>query len=756
MHVGMRIWTSQAADRSPDEVPYLVFSTPFNGFPCGLAGLTDSREYLKTTSYGLSDPESAVSLLVVTRELARANAATCTIQVIPDSAALFHYSTSSFSCRVLLHTTSIPPQTMSNIPREPNAMRISPRFVHNTNQYLGQNTPNAASAPRTVPAAPPQAIEPSHTSLINQNTTLSRVNNNTANADIDITRMDERVWQHTAEIDSLHDMTAHDLRTLQAEIFALRSSQRQLEERVDNNELRVNTIATTNMTFATMMEQQAALLRQTAEAALPGISSNAAFVQRTKAIEAAPALKAIEAAPVSVAQAPVWITSRRPEPANDTATESHGTESPSFEVTMSPPAAEATPTPTAKPPPPHMRAGQKAAEPSTTPPAAPTATRRSHAIDIKKPETKEILLPQANSKTPEATATTPTAARSAATAAAEHAIAPVQQPQAVFAMGAPHPVFEASEEAFTWEFLFKTLGGTQYSPGINVVPKSSINTASLLGNGRTYWLLDGEYEPFAPAKAGEHGAKLTAFFNDDALPGGGYLDNAVDYANVPVFVAGAEGEGYRYMGHYSQTRYSDMLSHSETLRLPAEVLEYWGEQLSDPKRPEWITEKLRLWFWPKPVYDGPLPPSEMDDNTTLTSVTVRAKEHKVERALGDYMQELRNWEKDSRIKVSRLIRKETLMALWHNSDLDEEKGLRLWWEYLECVGYDEKFIKNIIAAKENGGAIRESVHGRTVVKGRPIGGGAGVVNGKAEMAEEVEGKTTVVESGGAGPHGSPW
>ncbi|KAK6439404.1 hypothetical protein LTR95_004398 [Oleoguttula sp. CCFEE 5521] len=649
---------------------------------------------------------------------------------------------------------------MSNIPREPNAMRIAPRFVQNINNYLAQNSSPAPAIPRIAPSTPSQAIEPARISSTNNNTALTRITNK-ATAEIDLARLEERSWQHTGEIDRLHDMTANDLRTLQAEIIALRSSHRELQDRVDSNEQRVNTIATSNMTFTTMMEQQAALLRQTAEAALSGISNNAAFVHRTKAIEAAPAMKAIEAAPVSVAEAPVWITTKMPEPPVDTTPKCHGTESPSSEVTVSPPEAEETATPTTKPLPPHLRAGKEAASPPA-PAAAPGAPRRSHAIEIKKPETKEVVASATNADTAGDTAKGPVTVETATPPPAEKftststaIAAEVQQPHAVVAMGSPHPVFDVSAETFTWEFLFKTLGGMQYSPGFNVVPAFS-QSGSLLGNGRTYWLLDAEYEPFAPTKAGEHGAKLTAFFNDDALPGGGYLDNAADYANVPVFVAAEGGEGYKYLGQYSQTRYSDMLSHSETLRLPAAVLEYWATQLSDPNRPAWVTEKLRLYFWPRPAYEGPLPPSEMDDNTTLTSVAVQAKEHKVERALGDYMTEVRSWDKDSRIKVSRLIRKETLMALWHNSDLDEEKGLRLWWEYLECVGYDEKFVKNLIAANKSAAAVGESARGRTMVKGRPIGGEAGAVNGKMEMAEAGEKVKQVPKSGGPGPHGSPW
>jgi hypothetical protein len=40
------------------------------------------------------------------------------------------------------------------------------------------------------------------------------------------------------------------------------------------------------------------------------------------------------------------------------------------------------------------------------------------------------------------------------------------------------------------------------------------------------------------------------------------------------------------------------------------------------------------------------------------------------------------------------------MKMWDNSDTDNEKGLRLWWEYLECIGFDDKFYEKLIGLKQ--------------------------------------------------------
>ena len=257
-----------------------------------------------------------------------------------------------------------------------------------------------------------------------------------------------------------------------------------------------------------------------------------------------------------------------------------------------------------------------------------------------------------------------------------------------------------NDVTFTWEELHLYLGGAQYSPGLYLA--NSDFEDSIL-KGKTFWLLEAQFEPFAPKAPGEHGAKLTAFFNDSPTEKG-LIPEEEDYANVPVFVCPAEGEGYTYLGTYSQTRYSDKLSHSELYQhVPEHILRYWAELLADPERPAWVTEQLITHFWPAPTYVGPIPTDDAVA-TPATGVTdphdpEKPLEKRVVRALEEFAHELRDWKEESQLKAQ-LLTEEALMEMWAKSDLDEEKGLRPWLEYLECVGFDSEFYEKLVAAKQ--------------------------------------------------------
>jgi len=264
----------------------------------------------------------------------------------------------------------------------------------------------------------------------------------------------------------------------------------------------------------------------------------------------------------------------------------------------------------------------------------------------------------------------------------------------------PLDISSSNNETFTWEELFGHFGGSQYSPGFYY---SRNDSPSRLLQGRTYWLLEGNYEPFAPTSPGHHGAKLTAFFNDSLTPQGDDVE-VEDYENVPVFACLKPGEGYTYMGQYSQPRYSDKLSYSELRQhVPTRVLEYWAKQLADPHRPAWITEQLIAHFWPPDPYTGPIP---TDSALTSPATGVSkpnnpecALEKRVSLAMESYALKLKEWKKDSQLKVT-LLTESALMEMWDNSDTDKEKGLRLWWEYLECVGFDDKFYGKLVGLKQ--------------------------------------------------------
>jgi hypothetical protein len=263
----------------------------------------------------------------------------------------------------------------------------------------------------------------------------------------------------------------------------------------------------------------------------------------------------------------------------------------------------------------------------------------------------------------------------------------------------PLDISPANNVTFSWEELVGHLGGGQYSPGLYY---SRNEDPSRILQGRTYWLLESQYEPFAPTSPGQHGAKLTAFFNDN-LTASGHAVEVEDYENVPVFACLTPGEGYTYLGQYSQPRYSDKLSYSELRQhVPARVLEYWAKQLADPHRPAWTTEQLVAHFWPPEPYKGPIP-TDSALTSPATGVTEpndpeRVLEKRVSLALEQYARELKVWKKDAQLKAA-LLTEDALMESWHSSDVDEEKGLRLWWEYLECVGFDEEFYQKLVGLK---------------------------------------------------------
>lgn len=293
------------------------------------------------------------------------------------------------------------------------------------------------------------------------------------------------------------------------------------------------------------------------------------------------------------------------------------------------------------------------------------------------------------------------------------AISSEWRPHAV-AQLTPLPISVTNDVTFTWEQLHRNLGGAQYSPGLYLASSGNI----LKGN--TFWLLEAQFEPFAPTKPGQHGAKLTPFFNDTPTEHG-LVPGEEDYSNVPVFVRPEQGQEYTYLGTYSQTRYSDKLSHSELFQhVPEGVLKYWAAMLAVSERPAWVTDQLIAHFWPAPTYDGPIP-TDVAVATPATGASdprdpEKPIEKRVIRALEQFAIELRDWKKESQLKVQ-LLTEEVLTEMWKKSDLDEEKGLRPWLEYLECVGFDHEFYEKLVAAKQGKGKVAVASKGEQSMAG---------------------------------------
>ncbi len=300
------------------------------------------------------------------------------------------------------------------------------------------------------------------------------------------------------------------------------------------------------------------------------------------------------------------------------------------------------------------------------------------------------------------------------------------------------PLFSGSQdepeaiECFTRDFLIENLGGNQWSPGFFFVSGAT----KLLS--KSYWLLESTHEPFLPANPGEHGAKLTAFFKD-AEHDSAEAPGEENYVKAPVFVHRDGWPAYVYYGSYSQTRFSDKLDQERVMTdVPEQVRHFWAEQLADAGRPQWVTEALMEHFWPKPQYGGPLPnDSALASAVTGGGETSSALEKKVRKKLDIHALMLKDWRKEAEMKV-KLLTTEALMKAFSKADADEEPGLRLWWEYLECVEYDQGFYDYLIALKRSPGLQRKP----EVVPTGPVRKSVPAVGGKM-VKPGVKGAETV-------------
>ncbi|KAF2180619.1 hypothetical protein K469DRAFT_794354 [Zopfia rhizophila CBS 207.26] len=252
-----------------------------------------------------------------------------------------------------------------------------------------------------------------------------------------------------------------------------------------------------------------------------------------------------------------------------------------------------------------------------------------------------------------------------------------------------------SMQTFSYDFLKNAFGGISWSPGLNYIPPAP---GPCILRNRTYYTLDAKNEPYLPEVPGTHGAKLTAFFNSNLEEVDGEEAEA-SYEDVPMFVcstgyAVADKKRYVYFGHYSQTRWSDKLDYDRIAEdVPHDVKMYWAEELSATGRPEWVTQALMKHFWPKPEYVGRLFGSDVADGSVVGD---EDKDYqKVMADVKTYVEELKVWEKDARIKVG-LIKREFILEAFEMADADDPPALRLWWEYLRCVGWDRAFYSMLV------------------------------------------------------------
>jgi hypothetical protein len=217
--------------------------------------------------------------------------------------------------------------------------------------------------------------------------------------------------------------------------------------------------------------------------------------------------------------------------------------------------------------------------------------------------------------------------------------------------------------SFSLDFLSNQFGGSFWSPGLKYIPPGS---GICILPSRSYYMLDFTVEPYLPKEPGQHGAKLTAFFNQN--PEEVYGDGAGgDFIDVPMFVCASPytldktKRRYVYFGNYSQTRWSDKLDYDRMVeQVPREVKTYWAEELSSQARPQWVSDALTRHFFPKPEYEGAMFGAQIQGSDSVTPEEEARADEKVMRDVKAYVRGLREWEKDAKLKTQ-LIKKEFVL-----------------------------------------------------------------------------------------------
>ncbi|KAF2237061.1 hypothetical protein EV356DRAFT_423003, partial [Viridothelium virens] len=247
-----------------------------------------------------------------------------------------------------------------------------------------------------------------------------------------------------------------------------------------------------------------------------------------------------------------------------------------------------------------------------------------------------------------------------------------------------HVPSPAKMETFSFDFLIDLLGGEEYSPGVYYTPPSR---RSIKLPTHTWYGLDNRVEPYLPEKPGAHGAKLTAFFNTSLEEDD---DEGPSDENVPVFICaskwidGGHPNLYVYYGSYSQHRWSDKLDYERMIeKVPNSVKEYWANFLTAAGRPEWLTDALVKHFWPPPEYTGPIP----SENSKL--------DKEISKHVEGYIGDLKSWKTKADMKAGKL-EPENILQAFESPDADKPPGLRLWWEYLKCEGWDKGFYDALV------------------------------------------------------------
>ncbi|KAH0558944.1 hypothetical protein GP486_004426 [Trichoglossum hirsutum] len=136
--------------------------------------------------------------------------------------------------------------------------------------------------------------------------------------------------------------------------------------------------------------------------------------------------------------------------------------------------------------------------------------------------------------------------------------------------------------------------------------------------------------------------------------------------SCPLFLRDESGGDYMYYGNYREPRFSDRLDYSRMLdEVPESMKEYWAKALTAKKRPAWVTEVF---------IDEGLISKEL---VTVNGVV----------------------DNDLAAELAEHIKAEDVLKAFKTADAEDGPSMRLYWEYLECVGYEVELYEALAARK---------------------------------------------------------
>ncbi|TGO60523.1 hypothetical protein BOTNAR_0144g00160 [Botryotinia narcissicola] len=221
--------------------------------------------------------------------------------------------------------------------------------------------------------------------------------------------------------------------------------------------------------------------------------------------------------------------------------------------------------------------------------------------------------------------------------------------------------------AFSYRFLKNCLGGSSIANGWF---ESKVIGRAL--QVHLYALLNREFDPLVPRVPGTHGTQITPELHFSTIK------------RFPLFIRDSDHSGFRYHGTCKVMR-SDFFGHNEMLEVPEHVKKYWASRL------------------------GNLPTCGLKSGPTVG--TLKEMCPKVPTGLWDaskkemtsYTNERGNFEEGLEVlrrsitgEEAQILSKDEILVAFERNDLDDNPGVSMYYEYLECVGYDVDLYQTLL------------------------------------------------------------